>query len=414
VWPLPNAPTSEMLRGTFRALFGGKMRPGNTIFSGLGTTIFSTMSALAIEHGAINLGQGFPDDEGPVELRERAAQAIMTGPNQYPPSMGMAELRQAVADHDNRFYGLNVDWQTETLVTSGATEALADTFLALLNPGDEAILIEPFYDSYLPMVEATGAEVVTVGLEAPRWDLDLDVLAAAFSDKTKLIVVNTPMNPTGKVFTKAELQGIADLALKYDVYVVLDEVYEHLVYSGVAHETMMTLPGMRDRCVRIASAGKTFSLTGWKIGYVTAAPDLLALVNKAHQFVTFTTPPAFQLAVAWGLGQGGAYFQNLATDLEQKRDLLSKGLAAVGFDVVRSDGTYFVTTDISGLGYNGTDLEFCEEITAKAGVGAIPVSPFYKPREGGTGIPRNMVRFCFSKQPEVLEESVFRLKRYFG
>jgi len=390
------------------------MRPGNTVFAGLGTTIFSTMSAMSAEHGAINLGQGFPDDEGPLELRERAAQAIMTGPNQYPPSMGMAELRQAVADHDTRFYDLGVDWQSETLVTSGATEALADTFLALLNPGDEAILIEPFYDSYLPMVEATGAEAVTVGLDAPHWDLDMEALAATFSDKTKLIVVNTPMNPTGKVFTKTELQGIADLALKYDAYVVLDEVYEHLVYSGAAHETMMALPGMRDRCVRIASAGKTFSLTGWKIGYVTAAPSLLALVNKAHQFVTFTTPPAFQLAVAWGLGQGDAYFQNLAIDLEQKRDLLSKGLAAVGFEMVRSDGTYFVTTDISGLGYNGTDLEFCEEITAKAGVSAIPVSPFYKPRPGGAGIPRNMVRFCFSKQPEVLEESVFRLKRYFG
>ncbi|MDF1846043.1 MAG: aminotransferase [Parvibaculaceae bacterium] len=390
------------------------MQPGNAVFSGLGTTIFSTMSAMAMEHGAINLGQGFPDDEGPVELRERAAQAIMAGPNQYPPSMGLPELRKAVANHDTRFYGLDVDWQTETLVTSGATEALADCFLALLNAGDEAILIEPFYDSYLPMVEATGAHAVTVGLEAPNWNLDLEMLAGAFSDKTKLIVVNTPMNPTGKVFTKAELQGIADLARKHDAYVILDEVYEHLVYAGAAHETMMALPGMRDRCVRIASAGKTFSLTGWKIGYVTAAPDLLALVNKAHQFVTFTTPPAFQIAVAWGLGQGDAYFQNLATDLEQKRDLLSKGLAAVGFDVVRSDGTYFVTTDISGLGYSRTDLDFCKEITANAGVSAIPVSPFYKPREGGIGIPRNMVRFCFSKQPEVLEESVFRLKRFFG
>ncbi len=390
------------------------MRPGNTVFSGLGTTIFTTMSAMATEHGAINLGQGFPDDEGPVELRERAAQAVMAGPNQYPPSMGLPDLRKAVAEHDSRFYGLGVDWETETLVTSGATEALADCFLALLNPGDEAILIEPFYDSYLPMVEATGARSVTVGLEAPHWDLDLDALAAVFSDKTKLIVVNTPMNPTGKVFTKPELLGIADLALKHDAYVILDEVYEHLVYSGAVHETMMALPDMRERCVRIASAGKTFSLTGWKIGYLTAAPDLLALITKAHQFVTFTTPPAFQLAVAWGLGQDDAYFQNLATDLEQKRDLLSKGLASVGFDVVRADGTYFVTTDIAGLGYNGSDLDFCKEITANAGVSAIPVSPFYKPREGEADIPQNMVRFCFSKQPEILEESVLRLKQYFG
>ena len=390
------------------------MRPGNRVFAGLGTTIFSTMSALAAEHGAINLGQGFPDDEGPIELRERAARIVMEGPNQYPPSMGMPALRQAVADHDNHFYGLGVDWQSEVLVTSGATEALADCFLALLNPGDEAILIEPFYDSYLPMVEATGARAVTVALEAPNWALDEEALAAAFSERTKLIVVNTPMNPTGKVFSRAEVQTIADLAVRHDAYVILDEVYEHLVYSGAAHETMMALPGMRERCVRVASAGKSFSLTGWKVGYITAAPALLALVNKAHQFVTFTTPPAFQLAVAWGLGQDDVYFRNLAQDLEQKRDLLSKGLSATGFGVVKADGTYFVTTDISGLGYTGTDLEFCEEITAKAGVSAIPVSPFYKPRDGGEAIPGNMVRFCFSKQPEVLEESVFRLKRYFG
>lgn len=390
------------------------MRPGNRVFAGLGTTIFSTMSALAAEHGAINLGQGFPDDEGPIELRQRAAQIVMEGPNQYPPSMGMPALRQAVADHDNHFYGLGVDWQSEVLVTSGATEALADCFLALLNPGDEAILIEPFYDSYLPMVDATGARAVTVALEAPNWDLDEEALAAAFSDRTKLIVVNTPMNPTGKVFSRTELQAIADLAIRHDAYVILDEVYEHLVYSGAAHETMMALPGMRQRCVRVASAGKSFSLTGWKVGYITAAPALLSLVNKAHQFVTFTTPPAFQLAVAWGLGQDDVYFRNLAQDLEQKRDLLSKGLSATGFDVVKADGTYFVTTDISGLGYTGTDLQFCEEITAKAGVSAIPVSPFYKPRDGGEAIPGNMVRFCFSKQPEVLEESVFRLKRYFG
>jgi N-succinyldiaminopimelate aminotransferase len=390
------------------------MKSGNKVFEQLGTTIFSTMSGLALEHGAINLGQGFPDDEGPIELRQRAAQIVMEGPNQYPPSMGMPALRQAVADHDNAFYRLGVDWETETLVTSGATEALADCFLALLEPGDEAILIEPFYDSYLPMVEATGAKAVTVALEAPNWALDADLLASAFSDKTKLIVLNTPMNPTGKVFTEAELQAIAKLALKHDAYVFLDEVYEHLVYSGAVHKTMMAMEEMRDRCVRIGSAGKSFSLTGWKVGYVTAAPALLNLINKAHQFVTFTTPPAFQLAVAWGLGQDETYFQNLASDLEQKRDLLSKGLSAVGFDVVHSDGTYFVTTDINGLGYAGSDFDFCEEITRKAGVSAIPVSPFYKPRESGPDIPRNMVRFCFSKQPEVLEESVFRLKRYFG
>lgn len=390
------------------------MRAGNKVFARLGTTIFTTMSALATEHDAINLGQGFPDDEGPEALRKIAAQAILEGPNQYPPAMGLPVLRQAVADHDNRFYGLDVDWQSEVLVTSGATEALADCFLALLNPGDEAILIEPFYDSYLPMVEAMGATAVTVALEAPNWVLDADALAAAFSDKTKLIVLNTPMNPTGKVFTKEELRLIADLALKHDAYVLLDEVYEHLVYTGSEHLTMMAMVGMRDRCIRICSAGKSFSLTGWKIGYVTAAPALLALVAKAHQFVTFTTPPALQIATAWGLNQDKTYFDALACDLEGKRDILSRGLSEVGFQVVPAQGTYFVTTDISGFGYKGTDFDFCKEITEKAKVSAIPISAFFKPRDDATAIPRNMVRFCFSKQPAVLEECIARLKRFFG
>ncbi|MEQ9517862.1 MAG: aminotransferase [Parvibaculum sp.] len=400
------------------------MRAGNTVFAGLGTTIFTTMSALAVEHGAINLGQGFPDDEGPEELRKIAAQAILDGPNQYPPAMGLPLLRKAVAEHDNRFYGLGVDWEREVLVTSGATEALADCFLALLNPGDEVILIEPFYDSYLPMVEVTGAKAVTVALEAPNWVLDPDLLANAFSDKTKLIVLNTPMNPTGKVFTEAELKLIADLALRYDAYVVLDEVYEHLVYSGAAHRTMMAMPGMRDRCIRVCSAGKSFSLTGWKVGYMTAAPALLSLVTKAHQFVTFTTPPALQIATAWGLGQDRSYFETLAQDLEMKRDILSVGLAEAGFDVVKSNGTYFVTTDISAFDYKGSDFDFCKEITEKAKVSAIPISPFFKPRETGPAgaqnpvplnpVPLNMVRFCFSKQPSVLAESVDRLKRYFA
>ncbi|MBG51898.1 MAG: aminotransferase [Rhodobiaceae bacterium] len=390
------------------------MRGGNRVFAGLGTTIFSTMSSLAVTHGAINLGQGFPDDEGPEELRKRAAQAILDGPNQYPPAMGMPVLRQAVADHDNRFYDLGVDWEREVLVTSGATEALADCFLALLNPGDEVVLIEPFYDSYLPMVEVTGAKAVTVALEAPNWRLDPEALTRAFSDKTKLIVLNTPMNPTGKVFSEEELKRIAELALQHDAYVLLDEVYEHLVYAGSQHRTMMALPGMRDHCIRICSAGKSFSLTGWKIGYVTAAPTLLALVTKAHQFVTFTTPPALQIATAWGLGQDRTYFDDLARDLEVKRDILSKGLADVGFQVVPSQGTYFVTTDISGFGYQGSDLDFCKEITEKAGVSAIPVSAFFKPRETGEAVPQNMVRFCFSKQPAVLEESIARLKHYFS
>jgi len=385
------------------------MRAANTVFSGLGTTIFTTMSALAAEHGAINLGQGFPDDEGPDDVRAAAAKAIIEGPNQYPPMMGLPALRQAVAAANRRFYGLDIDWQSEVMVTSGATEALADCLIGLLNPGDEAIVLEPAYDSYKPVIEAAGAKAVAVSLEPPHWSLPLERLEAAFSDRTKLIVLNTPMNPTGKVFTGAELDAIAALLIRHDAYAVCDEVYEHLVFSGHRHIPLMTLPGMRERTLRIGSAGKTFSLTGWKVGYVTGPAHLLQTVAKTHQFVTFTTPPGLQSAVAFGLGKDDAYFAGLAASLEAKRDRLAKGLAAAGLDVLPTDGTYFISADFRPLGFNGSDDEFCREITVKAKVSAIPVSAFYA---DPAKAPQHLARFCFCKQDAVLDDASARLKAY--
>lgn len=385
------------------------MRPTNHVFSGLPTTIFTTMSALATEHQAINLGQGFPDDEGPEDLRALAARSLMEGPNQYPPMMGLPPLRQAIAAANRRFYGLEVNWQTQVLVTSGATEALSDCILALLNPGDEAILIEPAYDSYRPIIQAAGAKPVAVSLEAPHWSLPVEKLKAAFSDKTRLIILNNPMNPTGKVFTREELQIIADLVIEHDCYAICDEVYEHLVFSGARHIPLMSFPGMEERCARIGSAGKTFSLTGWKVGYVTAGAGIMDAIAKTHQFITFTTVPALQTAIAAGLAKDDAYFDELSGSLEAKRDLLAKGLAEAGFEVMTADGTYFLNVDFTPLGYNEPDTEFCKRITKEAGVAAIPLSAFYADSETA---PRNLIRFCFCKKDEILEEAITRLKRF--
>lgn len=389
---------------------GGGMRPANRIFSGLGTTIFTVMSALANEYGAINLGQGFPDDEGPDDVRALAAKALIEGPNQYPPMMGLPALRQAVAESNRRFYGLDIDWQREVLVTSGATEALGDCLLGLLNPGDEAIILEPAYDSYKPMIEAAGAKAISVALTPPNWSLPLAELEAAFSSRTKLILLNTPMNPTGKVFTREELEAIAALLIRHDAYAICDEVYEHLVFAPATHIPLMTLPGMRERCVRIGSAGKTFSLTGWKVGYITGPSALIEPIAKTHQFVTFTTPPALQSAIAYGLAKERSYFDGLAATLAAKRDLLAQGLAAAGLEVLPADGTYFLNVDIRWTGFTGNDEEFCREITKTAKVAAIPLSAFYP--ANAAHAPRHLVRFCFCKQNEILNEACARLRSF--
>ncbi|EKV28086.1 Aspartate aminotransferase [Caenispirillum salinarum AK4] len=385
------------------------MKPANALFSSLGTTIFETMSRLAQEHGAVNLGQGFPEDLEPPAVLEAAARHVLQGPHQYPSMMGIPALRQAVAAANKRFYGLDVDWQTEVMVTSGATEALADCLFGLIEPGDEVVLIEPLYDSYLPIVKRAGGVPKLVRLQPPRWDLPREDLAAAFSDRTKLIMLNSPMNPCAKVFDEDELAFIADLLQRHDAYAVCDEVYEHLTFDGRRHVPLMTLPGMRERCVRIGSAGKTFSVTSWKVGYITAPPHLLGPIAKTHQFLTFTTPTGLQAAVAEGLGMEDAYFEGLARDMQARRDHLADGLRGIGFEVLDCAGTYFLTTDVRPLGWTGTDADFCLHLTTKAGVAAVPVSAFFAGEAD-----RHFVRFCFAKNDAALDEALSRLSAHFA
>ena len=389
------------------------MKSYNPILSEYGTTIFTVMSALASEHEAINLGQGFPDTDGPADIRDVAAKASIEGPNQYPPMMGIPELRQAVAAHNKRFYDIDVDWQTQTMVTSGATEAIAACLFGLIEPGDEAVMFEPLYDCYLPILRRAGGIPKLVRLEPPGWELDFDALEAAFSEKTKLLLINSPMNPAAKVFNREELTFIAGLLEKYDAYAICDEVYEHLVHDGRDHIPLMTLPGMSERCLRIGSAGKTFSMTGWKVGYTTGSPDLIGAAAKAHQFLTFTTPPNLQKAVAYGLRKEDDYFLSLSRDLGSKRDRLAEGLKRVGFDVMDSQGTYFLTTDFRPLGYNGDDVAFCRYLTTEAGVAAVPFSPFYQQTEG-TQSPQHFARFCYCKQDSLLDAAIDRLETHFG
>jgi aspartate/methionine/tyrosine aminotransferase len=375
----------------------------------IGTTIFTVMSALATQHGAINLGQGFPDTDGPQDVIDAAAAALHDGRNQYPPLTGVPELREAVAAANRRFYGIEVDPLSEIVVTSGATEAITASLMALLNPGDEAVLIEPLYDTYLPVVQMLGATAKLVRLNPPDWALPRAELAAAFGPKTKLLLLNSPMNPTGKVFTADELGFIAGLLAEHDAYAVCDEVYEHLIFDGRKHIPLMSLPGMRERCLRIGSAGKTFSLTGWKIGYVTAAARLATLVARAHQNLTFTTPPNLQRAIALGLAKDDAYFASMGTDLAAKRDILAAGLREIGFIVLPSAGSYFITTDFTPLGFEGDDVAFCRHITEHAGVAAIPVSAFYPEHA-----PTHYARFAFCKRESVLREAIARLGAHFA
>ncbi|WP_417846426.1 aminotransferase [Thalassospira povalilytica] len=384
---------------------------GNPLFASGGITIFEVMNELAQKHQAINLGQGAPDTDGPADIREAAAKATMELSNQYPPLAGVPELLQAVADHNKRFYGIDVDPKTEVLVAVGATEGLADVILGLVAPGDEVILIEPLYDSYLPMVKLAGGIPKLVRVTPPHWELPREELAAAFSEKTKLILINSPQNPCSKVYSDAELQFVADLCIKHDVIALCDEVYEHLVFDGRKHKPLMTFPGMHDRTVRIGSAGKTFSLTGWKIGYVTACAKLMEPIKKAHQFLVFTVPPGLQHGVAYGLNKDDEYFETFTAEMQAKRDFLMKGLKEVGFDVLDSQGTYFITCDFRPLGYDCDDVEFCQIMIKEAGVVAIPVSAFYQGEDGGV---RHFVRFCFCKEETKMQDAIDRMKKAFA
>ncbi|MFE1344907.1 pyridoxal phosphate-dependent aminotransferase [Streptomyces sp. NPDC058757] len=383
--------------------------PLNRRLAEFGTTIFAEMSALAARTGSINLGQGFPDTDGPEEVREAAVRALRDGRgNQYPPGPGVPELRTAIADHQRARYGLEYDPDSEVLVTAGATEAIAAALLALVEPGDEVVALEPYYDSYAACVAMAGGTRVPVTLRPHegRYVLDLDELRAAVTPRTRLILLNTPHNPTGTVLTRAELTAVAELAVERDLLVVTDEVYEHLVFDGAAHLPLAALPGMRDRTVTIGSAGKTYSFTGWKVGWTTASPELTAAVRSAKQFLTYVSSGPFQYAVAEALRLPDAYYDGLRADLQAKRDLLSDGLAQAGFTVFRPQGTYFVTTDIRPLG-TGDGFAFCRSLPERAGVVAIPNAVFYDDRAAGAPF----VRFAFCKRTDVLQEAVDRLKR---
>jgi N-succinyldiaminopimelate aminotransferase len=378
----------------------------NRRLNGMGTTIFAEMSALATTTGSINLGQGFPDTDGPREIAQAAADAVLTGKgNQYPPGPGIPELRQAIAEHQHRFHGLTYDPDTEVLVTAGATEAIAAALLALLEPGDEVIAFEPFYDSYAACIAMAGATRVPLTLRAPSFRPDLDELRAKVTPRTRLLLINTPHNPTGLVLTPDELAVIAELAVEHDLLVVTDEVYEHLVFGG-AHHPVAALPGMRERTVSISSAGKTFSFTGWKVGWVTASRELVAAVRTAKQYLTYVSAGPFQYAVAEALRLPDSYFDTLRADLLRKRDLLAEGLSAAGFQVFAPEGTYFITADITPLGEKD-GLEFCRSLPERCGVVAIPNVVFYDNTDAG----RSLVRFTFCKRVEVLQEAVARLHR---
>jgi N-succinyldiaminopimelate aminotransferase len=372
-----------------------------------GTTIFAEMSALALRTGSINLGQGFPDTDGPEEVREAAVRALRDGRgNQYPPGPGVPELRHAIAEHQQRFHGLVHDPDTEVLVTAGATEAIAAALLALVEPGDEVVALEPYYDSYAACIAMAGGVRVPVTLRPQEqgFRLDLDELRAAVTARTRLLLINTPHNPTGTVLTREELSRIAQLAVERDLLVVTDEVYEHLAFDG-EHVPLASFPGMRERTVTISSAGKTFSFTGWKVGWVTASPELVTTVRSAKQFLTYVSAGPFQYAVAEALRLPDTYFDVLRDDLRAKRDLLSEGLAAAGFTVHRPAGTYFVTTDIRPLG-ESDGFAFCRALPERCGVVAIPNAVFYDHREEGAPF----VRFAFCKKTDVLQEAVARLK----
>ncbi|GAA1260520.1 pyridoxal phosphate-dependent aminotransferase [Streptomyces aureus] len=374
-----------------------------------GTTIFAEMSALATATGSINLGQGFPDTDGPEEIREAAVRALRDGRgNQYPPGPGVPELRTAIAAHQEHRYGLSFDPDREVLVTAGATEAIAASLLALVEPGDEVVALEPYYDSYAASIALAGGTRVPVTLrpDAGAFRLDLDELRAAVTDRTRLLLINTPHNPTGTVLTREELTAIAALAVERDLLVITDEVYEHLTFGDAGHIPLATLPGMRERTVTIGSAGKTFSFTGWKVGWVTASPELVTAVRSAKQFLTYVASGPFQYAVAEALALPDSYYDAFRADMSAKRDLLADGLAAAGFEVFRPAGTYFVTTDIRPLG-ESDGFAFCRALPERAGVVAIPNAVFYDHREAGAPF----VRFAFCKRIPVLEEAVDRLKK---
>ncbi|MCU0646391.1 MAG: aminotransferase [Gemmatimonadaceae bacterium] len=379
-------------------------RPHNTLLASAGTTIFTVMSALAAEHDAINLGQGFPDGDGPPDVIDVAAAALRDGRNQYAPRDGVPELRRAVADANRRWYGLDID-PAHVLITGGATEGITACLMALLDPGDECVLFEPLFDIYLPIIQLIGAVPKIVRLHPPDWRLDIAALEAAITPRTKAILVNSPMNPTGAVLTREEVAALARICVAHDLYAICDEVYEHLTDAETPHIPLMTMPGMHERTLRVGSAGKTFSVTGWKIGYVSTTAALFTTVGKAHQNLIFSIAPNLQRAIAHGLQKDDAYFVGMRDALAAKRARIATGLAACGFGVLPSRGSYFVVGDIAPLGLGMDDVTAARVLTQEARVATIPCSSFYQ----GADPPRTLLRFAVAKRDEVLDEAIARL-----
>ncbi|MDB5693981.1 MAG: aminotransferase [Alphaproteobacteria bacterium] len=375
----------------------------NPLFAGLPTTIFTRMSALAVAHKAVNLGQGFPDFGWPDDVVARAAEALTTGSNQYAPMRGLPELRRAVADHYRRHQALEVDPE-EVTITSGATEALAAAIAALVTPGDEVLLFQPLYDAYLPLVLRAGGVPRYVRLTPPDWRITAEALAEAFTDRTRLVLFNNPHNPSARVFGEAELGLLAEACVRHDTVALSDEVWEHVIFDGRRHVPLAALPGMKELTVKIGSAGKIFSLTGWKIGWVVAPPPIAGPIANAHQFLTFSTAPNLQAAAAYGLGKDEVYFRTMRADFAAARDALVAGLAQAGFATLPAEGTYFVCVDLAASGIRSDDATFCERAVREAGVAAIPLSAFYAENPA-----TNVVRLCFAKTPETLAAAVERL-----
>ena len=376
----------------------------NNLFANLPVSVFEVMSRLAREQDAVNLGQGFPDDPGPRDVREKAADAVINGWNQYPPMLGLPELRKAVSVHYKHWQNLALDPDSEIMITSGATEAIAGALMALIQPGDEVVMFQPMYDAYLPLVQRAGGVPRFVRLEPPHWRFDEEKLARAFTPKTRVVLFNNPLNPSATVFPRENLELLARYCEKHDAIAVCDEVWEHVMFDARQHIPLIAMPGMRERCVKIGSAGKIFSLTGWKVGFVCAAPAVLRVLAKAHQFITFTTPPNLQAAVAYGLGKQDGYFAGMRADLQRSRDRFTSGLRSLGFPVIDAEATYFVNIDLATLGLNEDDESFCKRLVLEHKVAAIPVSAFY-----ADDPIRSVVRFCFAKRDATLDAALERL-----
>jgi N-succinyldiaminopimelate aminotransferase len=375
----------------------------NPLYANLPTTIFETMSARARATGAINLGQGFPDAGWPQDVLDAASNALLTGNNQYPPMPGTPELRRAIADHYRAHQAVDLDWQSEITVTSGATEAIAAAIFALVTPGDEVVLFQPLYDVYLPLVLRAGGVPRLVRLAPPLWRFDEATLAAAFTPRTRLVIINNPLNPSASTFDRAGLELLGRHAAAHDAIVISDEVWEHVTFDGAAHVSVLAIPSLRDRSVKIGSGGKIFALTGWKVGWMCAAPDLSRALAKSHQFLTFTTPPNLQAGIAHGLGKDAGWFARMRAGFERSRDRLVAGMTAAGYAMLPSAGTYFVSIDLAASGITLDDVTVADRLI-EAGVATIPVSAFY-----AEAPVTSTLRLCFAKRDAVIDAAIEKL-----